>query len=117
MSIEEGERILRPALAPADWQKRMAVAVSQRGKLLLFPASEMRELARGRGLILMGADEDDPMVASGFSDGHTVSVEGTGRSGKPKTCTVSGKDLEKYKLRRARRGYMLPEKMTPTAIA
>jgi topoisomerase IV subunit A len=116
MSIEEGERILRPALAPAGWEKGMVATVSRMGKLLLFPASEMRELARGRGLILMGADQDDPMVAAGFSNGGSVIVEGTGRSGKPKTCTVSGKALEKYKLRRARRGYLLPEKMTPAAI-
>jgi topoisomerase-4 subunit A len=117
MSIEEGEQILRPAPAPAGWEKGMVATVSRMGKLLLFPASEMRELARGRGLILMGADDEDPMVAAGFSDGSTVTVEGTGRGGKPKTCTVSGKDLEKYKLRRARRGYLLPEKMTPAAIA
>jgi topoisomerase IV subunit A len=117
MSIEEGEQILRPAPAPAGWEKGMVATVSRMGKLLLFPASEMRELARGRGLILMGADADDPMVAAGFSDGDSVTVEGTGRSGKPKTVTVSGKDLAKYKLRRARRGYLLPEKMTPAAIA
>jgi topoisomerase IV subunit A len=117
MSMEEGEQVLRPAPAPEGWKSGMVATVSARGKLLLFPAEEMRELARGRGLILMGADAEDPMVASGFSDGTKVTVEGTGRSGKPKTCTVSGKDLEKYKLRRARRGYMLPEKMTPTAIS
>ena len=117
MSMEEGERVLRPVPAPENWQSLMAATVSQRGKLLLFPAEDLRELARGRGLILMGVDDDDPMVAVGFSDGRTVTVEGTGRSGKPKTCTVSGKDLEKYKLRRARKGYLLPEKLTPTAIA
>jgi topoisomerase-4 subunit A len=114
--MEEGEQVLRPVTAPEGWEKIMVATVSARGKLLLFPASEMRELARGRGLILMGADADDPMVASGFSDGRSVTVEGTGRSGKPKTLTVSGKALEKYKLRRARKGYMLPEKMTPAAI-
>jgi topoisomerase-4 subunit A len=116
MSMEEGEGVLRPTLAPEGWEKSMVATVSKKGKLLLFPAEDMRELARGRGLILMGVDEDDPMVAAGFSDGKSVTVEGAGRGGKTKQCIVEGADLEKYKLRRARKGYLLPEKIAPTAI-
>jgi topoisomerase-4 subunit A len=117
MTMEEGERVLRPAPAPENWQSAMVAAVSEKGRLLLFPAEEVRELARGRGLILMGIDAGEPMAAATFTDGKSVTVEGVGKSGKPKSCTVSGKGLEKYKLRRARKGYQLPEKLTPSALA
>jgi topoisomerase-4 subunit A len=117
MSIEDGERVLRPIPAPWNWQSIKLATVSEKGRLLVFAAEDVREMARGRGLILMGLDDGDAMVAAGFVDGKSVTVQGTGKSGKPKEIKVSGVELKKYELNRARKGYQLPEKMSPTGIA
>ena len=49
--------MLRPAPVPEAPQ--MAVALSEGGRMLLFPAEELREIARGRGIMLMGLDKGE----------------------------------------------------------
>jgi topoisomerase-4 subunit A len=114
MTMQEGEEVLRPALAPDSPQ--LAVTLSEHGRMLLFPASELKELARGRGVTLMGLDEGEKMVAVGFSDGKSVTIQGRSRSGSEKTVRVSGGDLERHVVHRARKGYLLPGRMRPLSV-
>src|SRR5918999_2474674 len=46
MTLQDDETVLRPALVPA--KPEMAVTLSENGRMLLFPAGELKELARGR---------------------------------------------------------------------
>jgi topoisomerase-4 subunit A len=114
MTLQEGEEVLRPALAPDT--PEMAVTLSEHGRMLLFPADELKELGRGRGITLMGLDDGEKMVAVGFGDSKAVSVVGKTRSGNEKTLRVAGQDLKKYIVRRARKGCLLPGKIAPVAV-
>ena len=56
------------------------------------------------------------LVGVVVNDGLRVVVEGIGRGGKTLPCKVQGKDMEKYRLHRARKGCLLPVKMKPAFI-
>jgi topoisomerase-4 subunit A len=114
MTIQDGEEVLRPALVPA--KPEMAVTLSEHGRMLLFDADELKELARGRGITLMALDDDEKMVAVGFGDAKAVQVVGRTRSGNEKTVRVAGGDLQKHIVHRARKGCLLPGKIVPTAV-
>ena len=114
MTLQEGETVLRPAAMPA--KAEYAVTLSANGRMLLFKADELKEMARGRGITLMGLDDKEAMSAVGFSDGQAVTVIGTSRSGKEKTSRVAGAELQKHVLHRARKGCLLPERLVPTGV-
>jgi topoisomerase-4 subunit A len=94
----------------------MAVALSGHGRMLLFAAGELKELGRGRGITLMGLDPDEKMTAVGFGNAKAVTVVGRSRSGSEKTVRVSGEDLQKHIVHRARKGCLLPGKLVPTGV-
>ena len=94
----------------------MAVALSEGGRMLLFPAEEVREIARGRGIMLMGLDKGEKLAAVGFAEGKSVTIIGRTRSGAERTVKVSGAALEKHILHRARKGCLLPAKLVPLKV-
>ncbi|MGH8623471.1 MAG: DNA gyrase C-terminal beta-propeller domain-containing protein, partial [Burkholderiales bacterium] len=114
MSVEQGDEVIRPALVPED--PELAAAFSEKGRMLLFPAGELKELARGRGITLMGLDDQEKLVAVGFANAESVTVAGVSRSGSERTVKVSGADLKKHILHRARKGCLLPGKLRPTGV-
>ena len=84
--------------------------------MLLFPAGELKELARGRGITLMGLDDKEKLVAVGFANSESVTVAGVSRSGNERTVKVTGEGLKKHILHRARKGCLLPGKLRPTGV-
>jgi topoisomerase-4 subunit A len=114
MTLEPGEEPIRPAPVPA--KPELAAAFSEEGRMLLFAAEELKEMARGRGITLMGLNDGEKLVAVGFGNPKSVTVEGISRSGKEKTVTVEGAELQKHILRRARKGCLLPGKLKPTGV-
>jgi topoisomerase-4 subunit A len=114
MTLEPGEEVLRPA--PVPEKPEMAVAFSEEGRMLMFDAAELKEMARGRGITLMGLNEGEKLVAVGFGSAKSVTVEGISRAGKEKTITLEGAELERHILRRARKGCLLPGKLKPTGV-
>jgi topoisomerase-4 subunit A len=112
MSLEAGERVLHPAKVAGN----TIAAVSENGRLLMFDASEMKSQSAGRGVLVMGLDDKEALVGVVVNDGSGVVVEGIGRGGKTVPCKVAGKDVEKYRLHRARKGCLLPVKMKPAFI-
>jgi topoisomerase-4 subunit A len=114
MTIEAGDEVIRPA--PVPEKPELAAAFSEKGRMLLFPASELKELARGRGITLMGLDDKEKLVAVGFANAESVTVAGVSRSGNERTVKVSGADLKKHILHRARKGCLLPGKLRPTGV-
>jgi len=114
MTLQDGETVLRPALVPAS--PDMAVTLSEHGRMLMFAADELKELGRGRGIVLMGLDPNEKMAAVGFGSTKAVTVIGTSKSGKERTSRVAGADLQKHILHRARKGCLLPDRITPTGL-
>ena len=114
MTLQDGEEVLRPVEVPP--KPDLAVTLSEHGRMLLFAAGELKELARGRGITLMALDAGEKMAAVGFGDAKAVTVIGKSRSGSEKTVRVAGSDLKKHIVRRARKGCLLPGKIAPVAV-
>ncbi len=114
MTMQEGDEVLRPAIVPA--KPEMAVTLSEHGRMLMFQASELKELARGRGVTLMSLDDKEKMKAVGFASAKAVTISGKSRSGKDKSVRITGVELKKYIVHRARKGCLLPGKIIPTDI-
>ena len=115
LSLEAGETPLPPQVF-REGPGTYVACLSAGGKLLLLQLGEVKAQARGRGLILMGLDRDDRLVAVGVSDQPELWVLGTGRGGKEKEIHLRARDLGHYAGSRTHKGRVLPERMTPTGL-
>jgi topoisomerase-4 subunit A len=112
MTLEKGERVLAPSKALGE---RIA-AVSENGRILVFARSEMKVQAGGRGVIVMGLDEGESLIAVAVpADEAVLAVEGVGRGGKPARVELKPAQLETLRHRRARKGAPLPIRLKPLA--
>ncbi|MBL8541729.1 MAG: DNA topoisomerase IV subunit A, partial [Betaproteobacteria bacterium] len=112
ITLEAGEEPLPPFLfedAPGNY----VAALSEQGRLLLFSIAEMRELAKGRGVIVMGLEQGEKLVAVAVSDQRKLTVVGTGRGGREKTVNISGDELAHHAGHRARMGRVIADKIKP----
>ena len=111
MTVSEGETPIEPVVY--DESKAAYVgALSEEGRLLVFEMGEMRSLARGRGVIVMGLEEKEKLVAIGVLPGKKVRVIGT-RRGRETEVDLAGAKFEHYVGHRARMGRVLPDKLKP----
>jgi len=92
-------------------------ALSSRGRLLVFGIDEMREVPRGRGVIIIGLDGDERLVAVGLSSARRLVLQGVNRAGRTVTATLEGDELARHRLRRARKGSLVAHRMKPTGFA
>jgi topoisomerase IV subunit A len=115
MSVEEGEVPLAPA-AYEEARGNYVAAVAEQGRLLIFDITEMRQMARGRGVIVMGLEKDEKLIAIGVTNAKELTVEGLGRGGKEKQVRLAGEKLAHYRGHRARMGRVLPDKLKPRAL-
>ena len=76
----------------------------------------MREVPRGRGVIIMGLDRDEKLIAVGLTSSNKVVVHGTNRVGKATAVVIEGDALAKYLLHRARKGSLVASKMKLTGL-
>jgi topoisomerase-4 subunit A len=112
MSLDKGEKPLSPAKLGAGGT---AAAVSQSGRLLLFPLAELKTMAKGRGTIIQALDARDELAAVAVGADSFI-VSGSGRGGKPAEWKLSGKDAAAYRGQRARKGHAMPSKIKPTGL-
>ena len=113
LALEKGEQVVQPAKVLGD----SVAAVSENGRLLVFPVAEMKIMSKGRGVIVMGLEAGESLVAIAVKNaGDSLLVEGVGKRGGTLPCKVSGADVEKYRLHRARKGCLLPVRMKPAFI-
>ena len=115
LSVEESERPLQPMLYRAAADNYM-VAVSEQGRMLLFQIAEMKHMARGRGVIIMGLEKGEKLVAAAVSNQRTVTVFGIARGNKEREVTIAEKDMGHYAGHRARMGRVLPDKLKPQTL-
>jgi topoisomerase-4 subunit A len=104
LSLDEGEELLKVApFTPAD--NNLVCCLSGGGRLHAFPLSELKALSGGgRGMIAMALEEGDSMVAITVSDGNTLTLNGTGRGGRPMSMNFDANDLAPYIGKRAKKG-------------
>jgi topoisomerase-4 subunit A len=101
--------VMRPCPVPGG-EEGMVAAVSRAGRLLCFPVTELPELARGRGIKILGVD------AKKFASGEEAMVSAVvlppGASLRvlcgSRTMTLKPRDLDPYHGERGRRGALLP---------
>jgi topoisomerase-4 subunit A len=116
MSVEEGETPVTPC-AYEEAAGNHVVALAGEGRLLAFNISEMRAMTKGRGVILMGLEKGEKLIAAAVTPLSSVTVTGIGRAGKEKTLEIKGEKLRHHVGHRARMGRVLPEKLKPTGLA
>ena len=111
IAMNPGEIPVEPKVFEQD-EKNVIVTLSKKGKLLTFSAKEIKELARGRGVILMGLDDQDELSAVGVTNKRSIRVCGRApRSKKEESLLISGDKFEHHYLRRARMGRVLAKKL------
>ncbi len=118
LNLDEGAEPLRPAIVDPAHHDRIA-CVSEQGRLLVFPAAEIKAQAGGgRGVRFMALDAGERMVgAVSCSAAAGVVVAGVAaRSGKALEAVVAGRDLAGHAGSRARKGTALKPRMTATGV-
>ena len=114
MTLPPDEEPVAPALLRAGLTRVAALATN--GKLLVFDLSEMREMPRGRGVIVMGLDPKERLLAVGLATPDRVVVRGTNRVGREIDVALEGDALAKHVLHRARKGSKIVQKIRATGF-
>jgi len=112
MTVEDGQFPLPPVPATGDW---VAVAASN-GKALVFPIEEVKEGTGGKGVQLIKLDAGEKMMALTVFDGQTLMVEGTGKGKRSGRLKLSGENLERYRIHRAKKGSFLEKGMVASRL-
>jgi topoisomerase-4 subunit A len=115
LSVEEGETPIQPCMYE-DSPGNYVAAVSEQGRMLLFQVTELKQMARGRGMIIMGLEKGEKLVTAVVSDRPTLNVFGIARGGKEREITIPQKDMQHYAGHRARMGRVLPDKLKPQGV-
>ncbi len=117
VNLNEGAELLRPhAFDPRN--AKAVAAVSQQGRLLVFLLDEMKELpSGGRGVIVMGLDTGERLTGAVVVSGENLVISGTGRGGKAAEQRLTGKQLNEYVGKRARKGKQIARNFLPVDLA
>ena len=109
LTLPKGARVMVPTLVQGTGTELLA-AVSNEGRLLVFPLAELPELARGKGNKIMNIPSSRLQAREEFLLAVAVlrpGAELTVYSGK-RHLTLKPADLEHYRGERGRRGNKLP---------
>jgi len=115
MTLSEGEFPIAPFVYD-EAQGSVVAALSGGGRLLVFDVAEMRQVSRGRGVIVMGLDEGEKLLAAAIFDGKSLMVTGVGRGGKERELVLTGDKLRHHFGHRARMGRVLPDRLKPNSL-
>ncbi len=107
--VQENAKVLIPKLI--EDEKDVLAAISNQGRMLVFPYSELPQLARGKGNKIIGIPKANFESGEEFLQELAVISEGRELkllSGK-RHFTIKFKDLENFYGNRGRRGNFLPK--------
>ena len=109
LKVQENSQVLIPRSIQDE--KDVLVAITNQGRMLVFPLNELPQLARGKGNKIIGIPKAN--FESGEEFLQEIAVLGEGRelkllSGK-RHFTIKSKDLENFVGNRGRRGNFLPK--------
>jgi topoisomerase-4 subunit A len=109
LSVPEKAQVLPPCVV-RDAANDLLIAISNEGRLLVFPLAELPELAKGKGNKIMNIPSARLEAREEFLQFVTVVSKGqqlTVYSGKRHTV-LKGNDFDEYRGERGRRGNKLP---------
>ena len=110
LSVPQGGLALAPVLLSESGEQQMVVAITDQGRMLAFPITEVPELSRGKGNRLINVPTatfnsgEETMVAIAVISGADQLLVRTGQ----RHLRLKLKDIESYIGERARRGQKLP---------
>lgn len=109
LTLPKGGKVIQPA-AIGDMEGAHAVAVSNEGRMLLFPLSELPLMSRGKGNKIIGIPSARLQAREEFMVGLQVIREGETlrvHAGK-RYVNMKFSELDHYRGERGRRGHKLP---------
>ena len=110
LSLPKGAGVLQPGSVGSADEAAMVAAVTNEGRLLVFPLTDLPELSRGKGNKIIGIPTPRAAVREELMVGAVVLVPGTVlqiTAGK-RHLKLKFSDLENYRGERGRRGNKLP---------
>jgi topoisomerase-4 subunit A len=114
MTLSEKDILLQPVNASSGG---LIVALGNNGKLLLFPISEMKELSGGKGVIILGLNVGEALIATAIlPEGSSLLISGTGKGGKSSQLVLKWVELQPFVSHRTRKGMLAPVKFKPEKI-
>ncbi|MDN0074428.1 DNA topoisomerase IV subunit A [Crenobacter sp. SG2303] len=115
ITLDDTETVLAPVAVPAvaEWETLQLVAAADNGRVLAFPVGELKELAKGRGLMLMALDAGEALTAIGLVTGEKALLSIVGPRGKDGVERLA---LAEFVGKRAKKGKPSGKKGTVTAI-
>ncbi|HVE90394.1 MAG TPA: DNA gyrase subunit A, partial [Burkholderiaceae bacterium] len=112
INVDPGAEPLRPQ--PADVATdRFIACLSERGRVLVFDASELKSLAGGgRGVTLMDLDDREKLLAAmPISKNGAIVTATKGKADKPVDIHLAGAALQAQHGHRARKGKLIDSKL------
>ena len=109
IKLPKGAKVLKPCRVE-DYGNDLIAAVSNEGRLLIFPIADLPKLAKGKGNKIISIPSSRVQTREEYVVGIEVIQEGqslTVHSGK-RHLTLKPKDIEHYRGERGRRGSKLP---------
>ncbi|MBI5107766.1 MAG: DNA topoisomerase IV subunit A [Rhodocyclales bacterium] len=113
LTLEKGEHPLPPAALVGD----TAAVITQAGRLLLFPLADLREMAKGKGLMLIDLIKTDQVAGVAVIGNQALAIEGSGRGGKPVRQTLEVRAQAEFRGARARRGQEISFRIKPLGLS
>jgi topoisomerase-4 subunit A len=116
VNVEEGAEPLRPQAFEPTREARVA-CVSEKGRLLVFEVDEVKQQSGGgRGVTLMGLDDDEKLLAAVPCDSSGFTVLGLSKAGKPQEIAIDNAMLKAHAGTRARKGTLIKSGFKPVDI-
>ena len=112
LTLDKGEKPLPPAPVLGD----TVAVLTQGGRLLLFPLAELKEMAKGKGLMLIDLTGNDEVVGVAVCGGQTLLIGGSGRGGKVVQQPLDVRGQAAFRGARARRGQEITFKLKPANL-
>jgi topoisomerase-4 subunit A len=113
LALDKGEKPLPPAPVLGD----TVAVLTQGGRLLLFPLADLKEMAKGKGLMLIDLGKGDEVVGVVASGGQALLISGGGRGGKLVQQSLDLRAQAGFRGTRARRGQEIPFKLKAAGLA
>ena len=114
INVDAGAEPLRPQVAdPAT--DRLIACLSERGRVLIFDAAELKSLSGGgRGVTLMDLDDGEKLLAAlPISESGVIVAATKGAAGKLVQVRLAGAALAAQRGHRARKGKLVDSKLKP----
>lgn len=102
---------------PVSENDLFLACLSSNARLLNFSLTELKELSSGgKGVILMGLDDDSTLLDALANDGIALLVQHTARGGKLQELRLSGSNLQPFSSSRAKKGKLIDAKIKVVAL-